>query len=239
MHVLCWGNDPRYQILSKELRKKYDVDLIADLNVDIKKYDIIVLPMKGVSDSDFLNLLKESKETVTIYTGVVGKLCDINRQVVSFLDDDEIRNQNDDLTVDGIMDYLNNIKYQKVCILGFGHIGRKLYNKLIDYKDVMVGVILKNDKEELMEYGFYTTDVNRMANVFNNSDIIINTVPAHIISNRISENLQTPILDIASYPHGIDSSIVQKNKLDYYLYLGIPGKYNPDMAGKILLKKFI
>ncbi len=238
MHVLLWGQDPRYQALSKELGKKYSLDMACDLNIDIKKYDIIILPMKGVNDNKFLELLKESKETVTIYTGIIGNLKQVNRNVVSFLDDEEIRSKNDDITVAGIIDYLKKFDYQKICILGFGHIGRKLYNKLND-KDVMVGIILDSDKKELGENSFYTTDTEKMINNFSEADIIINTVPLNIIDSKIAENLHTPILDIASYPHGIDNAIVSKNKLDYYLYLGIPGKYDPETAGKILLKKFL
>ena len=239
MQILVWGTDPRFSVLIDELSKRGNVDERRDTNLDIEKYDIIILPMKGVSDNEFLKLLEKSKENVIIYTGLIGNLDKLNRKVISFLGDEEIRNKNDDITVDGIMDYVSGVKHDRVCILGFGHIGGKLYNRLKESSKVMVGVILDSDKEILKDDAFYTFDEGTMIEILNDSDLIINTVPCNIINKKIASNLKTPILDIASYPHGIDSEVVNKNNLNYNLYLGIPGKYDPDRAGKILLKKFI
>ena len=49
--------------------------------------------------------------------------------------------------------------------------------------------------------------------------------------------IDTKILDIASRPYGVSKEVVDKYNLDYYLYSGIPGKYDPKRAGEILLKK--
>ena len=45
------------------------------------------------------------------------------------------------------------------------------------------------------------------------------------------------ILDIASYPYGINEEIIKKYKenIKYNLYLGIPSKYAPKEASEILL----
>lgn len=237
IHILILGQDPRFSILYEELRKKYEVDISNNINIDILKYDIIILPMKGITDDNVIELLKGSKEDVVIYTGLKNNLENLNRKVISFFDDNKIKEENDNLTVAGIIDYIKDIKHDKICLLGYGHIGKKLFQLLID-KVCSIGIIDESDKEKLGKISFYTNDTEIMKEKLLNSDIIINTVPDNIITEEVCNNLTTPILDIASKPYGISREIVDKYHLNYYLYSGIPGKYDPIHAGKILLKKF-
>lgn len=236
IQILIWGQDPRFKVLETELKIKHDVDLSNDLNVDIKKYDMIILPMKGVNDKEKIELLKNSREDVIIYTGLKNNLEKLNRNIVSFLDDGEIKEANNNITVDGIIDYVKKNKSDKICLLGYGNIGKKIYQRLQD-KIVGVGIIKLLDKIELGDIAFYTSDYMKMIQALNNSDLVINTVPENIITDQIAEFLDTKILDIASSPYGVSKKVVDKYNLDYYLYSGIPGKYDPNKAGKILLKK--
>lgn len=237
IHILILGQDPRFSILYEELRKKYEVDISNNINIDILKYDIIILPMKGITDDNVIELLKGSKEDVVIYTGLKNNLENLNRKVISFFDDNKIKEENDNLTVAGIIDYIKDIKHDKICLLGYGHIGKKLF-QLLKEKIWSIGIIEKRDKQELGSIAFYTTDKKIMEEKLSESDLIINTVPNNIITEEVCNNLTTPILDIASKPYGISREIVDKYHLNYYLYSGIPGKYDPIHAGKILLKKF-
>lgn len=237
IHILILGQDPRFSILYEELRKKYEVDISNNINIDILKYNIIILPMKGITDDNVIELLKGSKEDVVIYTGLKNNLENLNRKVISFFDDNKIKEENDDITVAGIIDYIKDIKHDKICLLGYGHIGKKLYQLLID-KVCSIGIIDESDKEKLGKISFYTNDTEIMKEKLLNSDIIINTVPDNIITEEVCNNLTTPILDIASKPFGVSREVVDKYHLNYYLYSGIPGKYDPIHAGKILLKKF-
>lgn len=237
IHILILGQDPRFSILYEELRKKYEVDISNNINIDILKYNIIILPMKGITDDNVIELLKGSKEDVIIYTGLKNNLENLNRKVISFFDDNKIKEENDNLTVAGIIDYIKDIKHDKICLLGYGHIGKKLF-QLLKEKIWSIGIIEKRDKQELGSIAFYTTDKKIMEEKLSESDLIINTVPNNIITEEVCNNLKTPILDIASKPYGISREIVDKYHLNYYLYSGIPGKYDPIRAGKILLKKF-
>jgi dipicolinate synthase subunit A len=49
----------------------------------------------------------------------------------------------------------------------------------------------------------------------------------------------TLIIDIASYPFGIDESLVKKYNLKYFRESGIPGRYAPKSAGEIMAKTII
>ncbi len=75
--------------------------------------------------------------------------------------------------------------------------------------------------------------------MFKVCDIVINTVPYNIIPEEAFSSEYVPyILDIASYPYGVNEEIIgkYKDKVDYKLYLGIPSKYAPKEASEILLK---
>ena len=231
IRILIWGQDPRYDYLEQQLKNKYLVDRFNN-NTDISIYDVIVLPMKGI-DEKYLDLLKNTKLNCIIYTGI-NNLKGINRNIISFLSDKYIQEENNNITVDGIIDYIKNTK--NICLLGYGNIGKKLYQKLKNSIS-SIGIINRIDKLELGNIAFYTNDLNIIKEKLKNSDLIINTVPANIITNDLSINLDTPILDIASYPYGVSKEVVENNKLKYYLYSGIPGKYDPIRSGKILLKK--
>ena len=237
IQILILGQDPRFDIVETELKKKYQVNRSNNLNIDISKYDLIILPMKGISN-DNIEFLKKSKKSAIIYTGLKNNLENINREIISFLDDEEIKEANNNITVDGIIDYIKNINHDKICLLGYGNIGKKLYQALKD-NIISIGIIEKIDKQLLGDNAFYTTDIEIMKERLNNCNLIINTVPQNIIDNKIAYNLKTPILDIASTPYGVSKDVIKENNLNYYLYSGIPGKYNPDRAGKILLKKIL
>ena len=111
-----------------------------------------------------------------------------------------------------------------------------------------VGYILLKNRPEY-EFGlvrkdvdikdsFNTNNYSDMQKIFLNSDIIINTVPSHIIPKYILEKINCYFLDVASYPYAINKEDINNYSFKYELYSQIPSKYDPKRAGKILLKKF-
>lgn len=94
--------------------------------------------------------------------------------------------------------------------------------------------ILKDDVKE-----FYPLNSENIIEVFNKIDIVINTIPYNIIPEEaLNTNNKPYILDIASYPYGINEEIIKKHndKINYKLYLGIPSKFAPKKASEILLE---
>jgi len=244
MKILFFGKDNRYDILIDNLKNKYDIyglgygyrkDIkIGDIS-NINKYDIIVLPMSGFKNNkvDVFTLPSNFFDNFKgiIYTGLKGNL---KGNVISFLSDSDIVLENTKITVDGIIDKISNINIKNVCILGYGNIGSILYDKIKDKYNVYVGV----NRNVNIKNSFKTDNYEDMKKIFSNSDIIINTVPSHIIPDSILQEIKCYFLDVASYPYAINKEDINNYSFKYELYSQIPSKYDPKRAGKILLKKF-
>lgn len=264
MNILFLGGDKRYLTIILELSKNNNIDLvgydsvdtvgnkISNNSIEFSKYDIIILPMSGINENMIVSSLdgkveikseeiKSISDKCIIFTGLITKpMLEIkSKKIISFLEDKEIKDFNTDITVEGIIERIREKRNQNICIIGYGNIGQKLYKKLNEeHAEIVVGEI-EQDKIQSLSNAFNTNNISEFIKQTTNADIIINTVPSNIFSEDIVRNIleQTYILDIASYPHGIDKKLVNKYNLSYDLYLGIPGKYKPEESGKILAKK--
>lgn len=245
MKILFLGYDARYEVLINLLSNKYEIDSIGYSNSnksvsDIKNindYKIIVLPMPGIKNNYASNVLIPDN-LLDNYTGLIytGNTKGLKGNVESFLSDKEIVHNNTIITVDGIMDRISSIDKVIICILGYGNIGSMLYDRLKDNYKVKVGV--KEDEVGVVKDSFSTSNKKDLEYYLKSSDLIINTVPSHIIDEDILECINCYFLDIASFPYGVDETKVKNYKFKYDLYSSIPSKYAPIKAGKILLKKF-
>ena len=245
MKILFLGYDARYEVLISILSNKYEIDSIgynnSNISVsDIKSindYSIIVLPMSGIKNNYASNVLIPDN-LLDNYTGLIytGNTKGLKGNVESFLSDKEIVYNNTIITVDGIMDRISSIDKVIICILGYGNIGSMLYDRLKDNYKVIVGV--KEDEVGIVKDSFSTSNKKDLEYYLKSSDLMINTVPSHIIYEDILGSINCYFLDIASYPYGVDKTKITNYKFKYDLYSSIPSKYAPIKAGKILLKKF-
>lgn len=246
MKILFLGKDDRYKIVIDTLKVKNDIYTIGYDDIkgvkkgkysNINDYDIIVLPMSGIKNGRASNVVLQPN-ILDEYKGVIytGRTEGLKGNVESFLDDKEIRDENTLITVDGIMHKIRNICKDSICILGYGNIGSKLYERLNDKYKVVVGV---EDKDEgILENSFLTSNKEDLKEALINSNLIINTVPKHIIDEDILKQMEGAFLDIASTPYAVDQVKVFDYPFEYQLYSSIPSKYAPDRAGRVLLKKF-
>ena len=53
-----------------------------------------------------------------------------NRQIISFLADEEVKKENNLLTKEGIIDWIKDLKKEHICLLGYGNIGKLIYTIL-------------------------------------------------------------------------------------------------------------
>lgn len=266
MNILFLGGDKRYKYMIKELCKDNIVSQIGfDISgnnifeedipsLDLTKFDIILFPISGLNDNMeiksekgilklpyeiFSNLNTETLFFTGLKTNKLLELIPIS-QLISFLDDKEVEEINNELTVEGTIDNIKNRKNDSVCIIGYGTLGKELYWRLTD-----AGIktfVISRPKELIYNdnvMNYYPLNDQNILEVFKVCDIVINTVPYNIIPEDVVSAKYVPyILDIASFPYGINEEIIDKYKdhIEYNLYLGIPSKFAPKEASQILLK---
>lgn len=75
--------------------------------------------------------------------------------------------------------------------------------------------------------------------IAHDADILINTVPVEIIDKNILSRLRKDVLliDIASPPFGVDIGLADSYGINAVRALGLPGKYAPEEAGRLIFKK--
>jgi len=262
MKALIFGGDKRYDEVIYYFRKKgYIVDVAGEYEekIEISEYDIIIFPVLGISkefmaESKHLSVdfLDNSKKNVLIFSGIEtpylkqmllhsGKNCNY------FMKDPIVIKENAVCTVEGIISVLImnteiTINGSTVMVIGYGNVGKPLVEAFIHLgAKVCVGVKEESDLKTLRDRqidAFYT-NMPIMNEYVKKSDMIVNTVPELVLSKEHTVLLKkyAYVLDISSYPYGIDTDSLEQRNVSYKIYSQIPSKTAPRTSGKILVKK--
>lgn len=127
----------------------------------------------------------------------------------------------------------------KALVIGLGRIGLPLLRRLVLLGAETFGVDRKKSNlARAIEHGAKALDFSQLAENFSQFDVIFNTVPALILTRDLLQNAnpQVLIVDLASAPGGTDFAVAQDLGIEAILALGLPGKFSPKTAGRILAK---
>jgi len=279
MKVCILGGDKRQLEIIKRLENSCDITLVGFENfecyhtikkarmidIDIKQYDCIILPVSGVNNDYSIktlfgkkfsvnkNFFDNTKKNVLIFTGIItDKLNEMlktsNRKAVILMQDPDVIKENTIPTVEGILaDIIYSTKITinnaNILVIGYGNIGKRLVNFLnMLGANVAVGVKEEKDKIALLNIGqktVLTTEKEKMSTILHDVDIIINTVPTLILDKQylITTNKNAYILDVSSYPYGVDFNCADTLGIKNKLLLGIPSNVAPTTSGLILTQK--
>lgn len=232
-------------------------------DIDISKYDVIVFPVSGVGN-DFkikskediklsIDFLKNSKENVLIFSGInteyLDKILNYSEKKATFLMKDKgVIKENVIPTVEGILaDIIINtditINDADIMVIGYGNVGKELV-KILKYLNANVTVSIELDKDkEMLDLlsisNVYSKDINNMISKITKQDIIINTAPSLVLDNKYINYYKNDvyILDIASYPYGIDKESLDNSNIKNKIYSSIPNEVAYKTSGIILTKK--
>lgn len=130
------------------------------------------------------------------------------------------------------------IRFSKCAILGYGRIGKALGHMLKSF-GADVTVFARKDEALVLasENGLRSINISsRPTSLSNGFDIIFNTVPERILSNEdlLSIPSKTVLIELASPPGGFDPDIATQCDVQFIDGRGIPGKYAPETAGRIV-----
>lgn len=276
MNCLILGGDKRYlEIINDFVKKGYGVDIVGykdkidgtkkiEYNeININKYDLILLPVNGVSNNfvikaqeEFqidINFFDNVKKDCLIFSGINSKCLNemISRSklnVTFLMSDKNVIKENAISTVEGIIsDIIVNtditINNSKIMVIGYGNIGSYLVDILKGLNaEVYASIIDEKDKQTLNKKQIkhvFSSNENEMQKILPSMDIIINTVPSLVLNDNYINYIKKScyVLDISSYPHGIDQKYLNEQNIKNKIYLGIPSIVAPKTAGKTLLKK--
>ncbi len=132
-------------------------------------------------------------------------------------------------------EYEGSIFKSRCLVYGFGRIGKTL-SKMLFSLNADTYVCARKEKDRAMAESFGIKALSNFENCSHDFDIIFNTVPALIIDKKVIDNLNsdTLIIDLASYPGGVDFDYAKKKKVDVIHALKLPGICAPKSAGTII-----
>lgn len=127
----------------------------------------------------------------------------------------------------------------RVLVLGYGRIGKTL-SRMLKGIGAEVTVEARNGKDLawIMENGYEPVHIKDLEQVLSYQDIVFNTIPYLILDKdklqRMNKN--AVIIDVSSYPGGLDFHAAKEMGIKTSLDLGLPGVVAPKTAAEIIYK---
>lgn len=240
------------ELMEELLRRGY---YVSDQLKDLKLANVIYLGAKGIdrkhrlhTQSDTmiipLDTIQQWHDKTRVYTLIENEyLRELSQtyhfQYMALLSDEQFLKENSILTAEGLIAYL--IKHRRfplyqsrILVLGYGHCAQPIISYLLAFHaKVSVGLRNASLKEEIEERGCQYTDLNHLDM---NQDIIINTIPHVIIDKEKIDRMSQHcfVIDIASYPYGIDHHYALSKGHHCQILPSIPCRYAYGYAGAMI-----
>ncbi|MFR5876175.1 MAG: NAD(P)-dependent oxidoreductase [Eubacterium sp.] len=137
------------------------------------------------------------------------------------------------LTIDESESSLIN---SSLLIVGYGRIGKALHKYLSAFTS-NITVCARNEQARALALSnnAKTIDFSELKNC-SNYDVIYNTVPHPVFNEQelSSVSRDSLIIDLASFPGGVDKHIAKSKGVNLIIARGLPGKYSPKAAGIVV-----
>lgn len=154
---------------------------------------------------------------------------------------------NAEITAEGAISIILNernitIHDSRILLLGYGRIGKILSNYLKVFNDSLYVAVRKNiDLVWIEMNGCKGIRLDNIDSIIKDIDIVINTIPAKVISNSSIDKMDknSLIVDLASKPGGLDHDYAREKGIKTIHALGLPGKTAPISAAKAILNTIL
>lgn len=257
MKILLLGGDLRNEYLFNELSALgYDVEKYALNDGDTRKpnihdFKIIIGPVPFTKDNTHLytplstcsilipDFLQSVSTTSILMAGSIPGNINIDFRYIDLTKNDWLYNETITATTEGIVQILlDNIHYtingSTVLVTGYGKVGKST-SEILRKLNAKVSIYSTNEAEQ-KEIGY-----NNLAESIDDIsvyDIIVNTIPCVIFQENNLETMRkgTLLVDIASFPGGIDRNYAETCNIAYIAVPGIPGKKAPLSVAKAMKK---
>lgn len=170
-----------------------------------------------------------------------------NVQVYDFMKMDDVAIYNAIATAEGAIVKAMELKpvnlHQSRClVLGYGRCGKVLAGKLKGL-DARVTICARGEtaRSQGEAAGFDCMDFSELSRHILRFDYIFNTIPAVVLKGSVLKRLSKDacIVDIASFPGGVDQKAAKEMGIRSYLCPSLPGIYAPKSSGIRLAEKVL
>lgn len=223
----------------------------------IKNSDIIILPLPCVVenriDCKFSNRRIDIDREITtallgkkIFCGMKDRLLKIAPElddslIYDYYEREEFAVLNAVPTAEGAVEtamreFEGTINNSRCLVCGYGRIGKVLAPMLKNLgADVFVSARKQSDLAWISLRGFKAIKTSELKNG-GKYDLIFNTVPSLIFDSRLLAKIADDalIIDLASFPGGVDFESAKRLNIDAIHALSLPGKAAPKTAGEII-----
>ncbi len=255
------GGDKRALFAGSELLKSgYEVYLsgfdklisfgglkIVSIDTALESCSVVLLPLNCAegkipcpfSDSD-IALEKAFTQRLKDKLIFGGRGCE-GLEIFNILEDEAFARQNALPTAEGaalvaMENYEGTIAGADILVIGYGRIGRAL-SKLLRAMGARVSVSTRSEEKafEITLGGNTPVDTLSLRTLCG-YDIVFNTADSLVLDKNILVNSgsDTLLIDLASYPGGIDFETARELGFTAVHALALPGRYSPQSAGKAI-----
>ena len=268
MKIVFIGSDMRMQYACDYIsRCGYDASIISfnnDSAVDhdrviktVHASDVIVLPAPVSNDGinirgtesksgslKIADVIENVKSNSVVFAGKLSEALIKKINYINYLEDEEYLLDSAYLTAEGTLghllsEYPKALAKSSIVLTGWGRIAKYLYKQLESYTK-NITVVLRNQEtaKKLIADNISVRDFSYPDKAIKQCDILINTVPAGVITRETLSKLDkdTYIIDLASLPGGVDFDAAKEFGITCKHLLALPGKCAPVSAGYSLGK---
>ena len=226
----------------------------------VKNADIIILPTISSKDGQTLftplykskisidDIAEDLKHCKAIIGGKIDKKIgsiakDEEIVIYEYINDESFKALNAIPTAEGaiaiaVSNTEKTLWGAKCLVAGYGNIGKYLCYILTSFgADVTATARKKKDFDEMARKSVKSVNTSEVNEIISDFDIIFNTVPYRILNDDALKGLNEEVLviDLASFPYGLDHSKTEQFKCKTILATSLPGKYSPKTAANIAL----
>jgi len=255
---ICMYGFEKYQYLK-------EIKLSSNLIESVSSADVIITPLTGIEKDGKVyapyaeEIIYMNKEALLkavnpgtlfiagyVYPGLKKSMEKAGMAVCETREMDEISILNAIPTAEGAIQVAMantdiTIHNSHSIVLGFGRCGSVIAHTLKALgAEVTVAVRRPEVLAWVEAFKMRPLPMSSLAEEICRADIIFNTIPALVIDAEVIHHIKSTalIVDIASYPGGVDTAVAERLNIKAVILPGLPGKVAPKTAGKILCKVY-
>ncbi len=263
-NIFIIGGDLRISYAAQEFKRQgYSVlgfalpagacPMAEAIEEGMEKSDIVLLPVPVSADKKTLNApLGREKIYLSSISDAAGDKKIIfggkvpegvfSGKVFDYAEREDFAVLNAVITAEGVLEIAMREREcalwgSRVLIVGFGRIGKmccKMFSGI--GASVCASARKSGDIALIKAFGYESYETRKIEDIIADFDIIINTVPQRIITDKALEKVKKGaiIIDTASTPGGVDINAAKALGINALWALSLPGKVAPKTSGDII-----